>query len=582
MPDLGPPAVPQAGRIAVAKLEAGEDHVLVSSGAEQKDWVRVAGGSDLQSSDRLVCLPGYRTKLKFDGGLTAELWGNLPELLAFRVLETAVTLHIAPKGYDAEMTLHTGRIYFNTNKPEGAKIRVRFAKEIWDIALADAKSEAVLELAADPAPGRPASQPQSTAVLSTISGTTRVTIRKKELPPIPPKQIVLWMGRGGEVGGPRAPDPKRGEPDTAYFDRFAVFPNEGLAKPARSALDKFAKKLPPGKSVLDRLTETQQVEKAALSDETVAGSRFSLYSFAALGELARVVDAVNDSERPYCRMVAIRALRSALGTQPGLEAGLVKLAAEKLRMDAATADKWVFRLRGLTAAERIDPAILDELVEGLTAPDLAERELDFFLISNAIDPASLTNRDLMAYDAGATADRLEAAARLWKRRIEDVKEKMKNMPEKRVRRNSNEFGGGWRCFARTHFAAGLRLHQRRGRSRAEIGHIEFDARPALPLVDFGREGQRHIAAAGGQFVEPVAAAERHRAEDRLPLAHPELQVPLALAHLPREPFEFQSARQKLRPRVLGAVGFQSVDLLHQPLGVGPERHFGVEPQPRPR
>ncbi len=430
MPDLGPPAVPQAGRIAVAKLEAGEDHVLVSSGAEQKDWVRVAGGSDLQSSDRLVCLPGYRTKLKFDGGLTAELWGNLPELLAFRVLETAVTLHIAPKGYDAEMTLHTGRIYFNTNKPEGAKIRVRFAKEIWDIALADAKSEAVLELAADPAPGRPASQPQSTAVLSTISGTTRVTIRKKELPPIPPKQIVLWMGRGAEVGGPRAPDPKRGEPDTAYFDRFAVFPNEGLAKPARSALDKFAKKLPPGKSVLDRLTETQQVEKAALSDETVAGSRFSLYSFAALGELARVVDAVNDSERPYCRMVAIRALRSALGTQPGLEAGLVKLAAEKLRMDAATADKWVFRLRGLTAAERIDPAILDELVEGLTAPDLAERELDFFLISNVVDPASLTNRDLMAYDAGATADRREAAARLWKRRIEDVKEKLKNMPEK--------------------------------------------------------------------------------------------------------------------------------------------------------
>jgi len=429
-PDPGPPAEPQAGRIAVAKLEAADEHVLVARGAEEKEWSRIAGGGDLRSSDRLVCLPGYRTKLKFDGGLTVELWGNLPELLGYRVLETAVTLHIAPKGYDAEMTLHGGRVYFNTNKPEGAKIRVRFGKEIWDIALADAKSEAVLELTHELAPGRPPEAPQATAFLTTITGTTKLSSRGKELPPIPPKQIVGWTSKTRMPEGPRAPNPKAGEPDAAYFERSPVLPNEASARPMRAALDKFAKLLPPGKAVIDKLTETQQVEKPALNEETAAGSRFSLFAFAALGELPRIADAVNDSERGFCRMAAVVALRSALAAKPELEEALIKLAADKFRMEPAAAEKWVFRLRGFSPAERVDPEVIDAAIGGLSAPLVSERELNFFLLVNFVDPASRLNKDLMQFDAGETAERREAVARLWKRRAEDIKAALKNMPPK--------------------------------------------------------------------------------------------------------------------------------------------------------
>ena len=421
-----PPANPMAGRIAVAKLEAVDEHVVVSR-PDQGEWSRVAGGGDLQSSDRLVCLPGYRGKLKFDGGLTAELWGNLPELLGFKVLETAVTLHIAPEGYDAELTLHVGRVYFNATKPRGAKVRVRFLKEVWDITLPDAKTEVALELTVEPTPGLPAESPQTVVVLSMVSGSAKLKFRQKELRAIPAKQIVLWTSKGGKVDGPRPPDAKLKEPDAAYFDRFAVYPNEAAAKPMRAALEKFAKSLAPGQPVAAKLTETQQVDKSMFTDETVLGSRFAVYGFAAIGEFSRVVDAVNDPERPFCRMTAIKAIRAALAAQPDLEEGVRKLVREKLRLDNATAESWVMRLRGLTPAERTDPITIDSLVAGLAAPEIAERELNFFLLSHIVDPASLGNKDLMNFDAGAKDDRREAIVRLWKRRADDIKTSIKNM-----------------------------------------------------------------------------------------------------------------------------------------------------------
>ena len=197
-----------------------------------------------------------------------------------------------------------------------------------------------------------------------------------------------------------------------------------------AALEKFAKTLLPGNAVAAKLTEIQQVDKSMFSDETVLGSRFAVYAFASIGEFSRVVDALNDPERPFCRMTAIEALRAALASQPDLEGSVRKLAQDKLRMERAAAESWVFRLRGLTNAERTDPTTIDSLVEGLAAAEIAERELNFFLLSHIVDPASLSNKDLMSFDAGGTADRREAGARLWKRRAEEVKTALKNMPPK--------------------------------------------------------------------------------------------------------------------------------------------------------
>lgn len=428
--ELGPPAQPTAGRIAVAKLDASLEQVLVVRDADGDTWSRVADKSDVKSSDRFVCLPGYRAKLRFDAGATTELWGNLPELLGIAVLETAVTPHIAPDGFDAEMTVHVGRVYFNTTKASGAKIRVRFLKEIWDIILPDSMTEVALEISHEPTPGLPAEGPNTVAVFSAIRGTAQLKSRGKEIGPIPAKQIVLWTSKGGPLQGPRAPDPKKKEPDAAYFDRFAVFPVEAVAKPTRAALDKFAKSLQPGSSIVAKLTEIQQVDKSQFTDETVLASRFAVYGFAAIGAYSRILDAVNDPERPFCRLTAIKALRSALAAKPGAEPEVKKLAAEKLRLDSAETEAWVQRLRGLTTEERIDPTTIDQLVTGLSAKEIAERELDFFLLSHIVDPASLFNKDLMLYDAGAAVDRRDAIARLWKRRAEDIKAVLKNKSAK--------------------------------------------------------------------------------------------------------------------------------------------------------
>ena len=106
------------------------------------------------------------------------------------------------------------------------------------------------------------------------------------------------------------------------------------------------------------------------------------------------------------------------------------LAAEKLRMEKPVAETWVARLRGLTDAERVDPAVIYGIIERLSAPELAERELAFFLISHIVDPMSLGNKSLMSFDVGESADRREPFVRAWKSRAEAIKEKLKNMPPK--------------------------------------------------------------------------------------------------------------------------------------------------------
>ena len=76
-----------------------------------------------------------------------RLWGNVPEQLQYRVLESRVKFHIPPAGFDADITLIGGRIYLKSEKRDGpAKVRVRLGPEVWDLTLPDMDADVLVEL----------------------------------------------------------------------------------------------------------------------------------------------------------------------------------------------------------------------------------------------------------------------------------------------------------------------------------------------------------------------------------------------------------------------------------------------------
>src|SRR5262249_48744434 len=100
----------------------------------------------VQSNSPVMALPGYKAELLVDKKVVLTLWGNVPEQLPYRVLESRVKLHIPSAGFDADITLQAGRIYLKSKAATGAKVRVRVASEVWDVTLPDAEANVLVEL----------------------------------------------------------------------------------------------------------------------------------------------------------------------------------------------------------------------------------------------------------------------------------------------------------------------------------------------------------------------------------------------------------------------------------------------------
>jgi len=429
--DLVPKVPPvQPGRIAVANAEDQGDQVLLTQKTEGvlESWVRVAPKAEVMSTDRLLALPGYRARIKYDTGLTVELWGNLPELIPIQVLQTAITPTIADAGYDADITFHVGRIYLQTSKAGGAKVRLRFLKEIWEITLPDAKAEVAIELLHAPTPGPLAEAPVTAAVLFANAGSPTLATRSREAVKVPPRQLMLWTSTGRGLEGPRVPDTKRKEPSGEYFERISIYPNEQSATACRKVLDGFAKRLPEAISLGALLAEKNLGAANGTTLDDLYGARFAIFSAAALGKYEPLAEAASDPERGFARKAALDALRAAFAADPGGEAVFRAAAEPKFRFSKAQMTVWLRRLPGLSAAERVDFGTIDQLFADLSAPEIAVRELAIYVLLNDLDPVSNNQKSLASYDAGATVEAREAPVKAWKRRIEEIKTAIREKP----------------------------------------------------------------------------------------------------------------------------------------------------------
>jgi hypothetical protein len=103
---------------------------------------RLSTGADVHSTDTLVTLPGYSSRIETRTGVAVTMRGNLPEFsvspLMDSLLEVEVVLHSPPRDIDADLTLDRGRVYLtNLKDNKNAVVRLRFLDQAWDLTLQD-------------------------------------------------------------------------------------------------------------------------------------------------------------------------------------------------------------------------------------------------------------------------------------------------------------------------------------------------------------------------------------------------------------------------------------------------------------
>ena len=413
--------LPRADRLPIGTFEK-STAILVRKPPGAERWLRVTNDEPgLFSADRVIALPGYKATLQLDGLVTVTLWGNLPELSSSLVLESSVTPS-APSGeFDADITLHQGRIYLGTKMPAGAKIRVRFLKEIWDVTLADAKAEVVFEVVHTLVPGKFAERPQSSVGFAVLDGKVSLKMPNRSAPvDLEKGGIVYWDSKGGKPDVRLKPMP--GERST-YYSKLTAPPNGSQAEATLAALNGFSQKLADPQRVRATFDEALLLKESAPTYPEFAAWRVAVLAFAAMNDLTGLADSLSDPLRHSVRISAIVGLRSALAYDDDSVERFAKLLIDKQRMSPDEAQFVLRLLRGFSASERAEPESLDILRDGLSSSSLVVRELAFQNLLTFLKPGDRVPDVLLLFDAAASEGR-EPVVRQWNSQIEKMKQNL--------------------------------------------------------------------------------------------------------------------------------------------------------------
>jgi hypothetical protein len=426
---------PPADRVMIGQLER-PTAVVVRKQPGEESWARVLPEEPaVITTDRLVCLPGFRGALRLESGVVVDLWGNLPpELLPAPILEASVTPHLPPGGFEADLTVHAGRIYLTTKRAAGATVRLRVKDQVWDVALADDKTEMVLEVVHELVAGAANEPPQTFAVMAVLAGQATLKQRYKPAVVLPKGGSAHWNSKAGPlVVRPKA-DEKDRQIQAQFLSRLQPYADAERAKAALEALNDFALRLVDAKRVRAAFSEAlQERTDAAPTRRDVAAARIAVFAFAAMADVNGLADALTDPKRQLIRQTATQGLQAALALDPTLASAFRQALVDKTGVGDADADTAMRLLRGLSPKEQADPAVLDRLVAGLKSPAVCVRELSFQTLARFLDPADRSKEtlSLYAFDAGGPKEYLEPQVRAWERKVEELKKKIEEAPMKK-------------------------------------------------------------------------------------------------------------------------------------------------------
>lgn len=440
LPVLGEPVQPPlAGREVVGALDTVNPmidaiSIVLTRGPEPGlPWERLdAKAPEVRASDPVMALPGYKADVKLTSQVIVHLWGNVPEQVAMKamVMQSLVRFHPPAAGFDADLTLEAGRIYLTTLKKEGgAKIRIRFAGETWDMALPDDRSEIMIQAHKAFVPGTPyartgGEKPRTEARLVVVRGSAAFSAParfKKE-------KLTTWSEIAWDSTSGTLREPKTIEANDPLTVRIPLIAGE-LGQATQKALSDAALKLTNRTGV--RVLLEARINYEENRDNALA-STVAIYGYAAIADgpdtptlIANLYDQLKERSRNYARRAAVVGVSAWLPRDPGNTANFHEVITTQKGVPEDEADLIAHLLRGYSSREKGDPTAVDRLIEFLDHPNLIVREAALGNLIAFFDPDAGRKVELGGLNVAARGEPgYEKALKIWKAWGEEMKKKM--------------------------------------------------------------------------------------------------------------------------------------------------------------
>ena len=428
-------APPKADRAPLGRVE-GLNALVVSRPEDGPNWVRLdpAGDPTVTSQDQVVALPGYKADVRLDSKVVAHLWGNVPDLLPARLLESRVRFHLPERlpdnsadRFDADLSLLAGRVYLTTTKPGGAKARVRLpGGEVWDVTLPNPEAVVAVEVvtgydpgAAFAVEGGPAPRVEARAAVLRGAAGLAAPDRFKAWDKVAAPAVVEWDSKGGTVADPRPV--ADGDPYWAKFPVVGSAAGTAVQKALAELAGRVATRDGTRVALLEVLTAPADAGPNPLTPIAVYGEAAIATGADPAAELNPLVDLLTDEGRGFARVAAVNALAAWVARDPKNTALLQKPLAAKVGGEGV-AEVVLRLLRGYVNPAKPDPADLDRLVGFLSHPSVAVRELALWNLVNFADPSAAAVPELLP-NVAATGPAYEKAVKAWAARVEEVKKR---------------------------------------------------------------------------------------------------------------------------------------------------------------
>jgi hypothetical protein len=405
--ELGSRPVSWEPRIVVAKYLSPVGDLLVNEHPGQP-WRTLGYRGDVHSRDLLTALPGIQARLETSPrAVELTLWGNLPKLSEFSGLESAVILHDS-RAFDLDFTLRRGRVIVTNRKESGtARVWLRIEGAGFQLTLGEPGDSVCIALYSYWPRGVPFSltpRPDDILVhtlnIVAIKGQADVKVSgvQHALSAPPGRSFFHW----DNINGPDATPRQRPQLET-WADPSRQPPED--AKPLLDTIAKYqaaVKDNDPRTVLFDLLSAAGKEEER---EQAKATADFAVFGLAAINDIDRVMQALDDPRRAEVRRAAALALRHWIGADAGRDRLLYHFLVDQLKYSKHHSATVLQLLHSAFAAE--EPETYETLIEYLRHDKLAIRELAWRHLSRLVpedigvpyDPAAPPAQRAKAYDA---------------------------------------------------------------------------------------------------------------------------------------------------------------------------------------
>jgi hypothetical protein len=408
--DLGGRHASWEPRVVLAKYLSPVGNLLENEQPGQP-WRTLGSRADIHSRDLLLALPGMQAKLETaPRAVELTLWGNLPKQSEFYGLQSAVILHDS-RSFDLDFTLRRGRVLVTNRKESGpARVWLRIDGAAFQLTLGEPGDTIALGLYSYWPRGvrfslspKPEDVPVRTLNILVAKGQADVRVSGVQYAVSAPPGLASfhWDNVNGLDGAPR---------QRRQLDAWADANREPSpeAKPFAEAIATYettVKDKEPRTALYDLLDEA-----AKGGEQAKATAEFAVFGLAAINDIDRVMQALDDPRHAAARKAAVIALRHWIGEEVGRDQLLYQYLIDRFHYSKAQSATVLQLLHSALPAE--EPDTYELLIAYLRHDKLAIRELAWWHLSRMV-PEDI----LIPYDPAASpAERAKAAA-AWKERI---------------------------------------------------------------------------------------------------------------------------------------------------------------------